>query len=362
MKAELLQSDNRFQMLAEKIRPDAPFPDIRDAEFFVRHDGLIVNAEGWSHPTPYLVGEVLYAPDVKGNKEIFGQKYRKVSLYPGTYTPVPYAQRTEVLREYDPELVDSQAGNPYFARYKQLFPRADFIAHLPAKQTLHKVLTEMAMPGDEILADLEDAERLLGINMSQLSIGLTGAPLLGNIRGYHDLDLVFQGTVEENIAIAKTMRDLVKYEPHRRLTEGGKGWNIRFFNDRQKLMCNFFTYKYAEDAPLVQFEMDVIEDGVTVEGTVSDDLHTVYTPSILGLKDVRFTQLSNQPVNERYNDLPVVIYHTATRGECFEEDMITATGALVQITTPQDSYEAICVIEREGVRNLTPTWDGYYED
>jgi predicted nucleotidyltransferase len=358
---DVFGNDQVFNKLARPIRSEDDIGEVRDAEFYVRKDGLIVNAEGWYHPPHMLVGEVLYAPDETGDKTIFGQAYRKVSLYPGTYSPVPYADRGRELTKYDPSL-DQQSNNPFFAKYKQIFPRSDFIAHLPSRDTLHKVLTELALPGDDILYDLENLQKLLGLDLSELSLGLTGAPLLGNYRGYHDLDLVFQGTVSQNLDIAKRMRELVKYEPHRRLVEGGKGWNIRFFNDRQKLMCNFFGYMSPSEAPLIDFEMDVMQDNMQFEGTVDDDAHSMYTPTILGLNDIIVTEIEGTKMTERYNDLPLIVYHTATRGECFKGDRVRARGALVQVKTPNDSYEAICAVEREAVRNLTPTWEGFYED
>src|SRR5438105_4739623 len=75
---------------------------IRDGTFYLRKDGLLVNAEGWYHPPGLLVGEVLYAPDPSGHKEFFGIPYRKVSLLPKSYEPVPYAERARLLARYDP--------------------------------------------------------------------------------------------------------------------------------------------------------------------------------------------------------------------------------------------------------------------
>ena len=133
--------------------------------------------------------------------------------------------------------------------------------------------------------DLENLMQLLGIKAEEISLGLTGALSLGNTQDYHDLDIVFSGSIEKNLQIAKTMRDIVLYDPKRRLFEGGKAWQIRFFNDFGMLMCTFFIYSDKEQAPLRNFSMVPIEKDITVEGTVSDDKHSMYTPSILTLKD-----------------------------------------------------------------------------
>jgi predicted nucleotidyltransferase len=354
---ERLKSSEMFKKLASPVSVETV---ARDAEFFIRNDGLVVNAEGWYHPPKLLIGEVLYVPDQEGDKEIFGERYRKITLFPGTYTPVTYSERASVLSRIDPFL-DQTKTNPFFARYKQIFPLSELIAHLPSKQVLSKILDEFATPSDEIMLDLKNLEALLGIDLSRMSIGLTGGALLGNFRGYHDLDLVFQGSVEENIELAKGVRDLVIHEKERRVVEGGKGWNIRFLNDRGVIMCTFFGYSNPQEAPLVNFAMEIVEENVTVEGSVADDRHSVYTPTVLGMEDIFFTQIGGKNLRRRGPPMPLIIYHTATRGECFSGDRIRAQGAWVEVVTPQHTYEAICAIKREAVRNLTPSWEGYYE-
>ena len=78
---ELLKGNELFQALAVPIDGSQKKLVIRDAEFYIRKDGLIVNTEGWHHPDGKLIGEVLYAPDQDGDRVVFGQKYRKVTLY-----------------------------------------------------------------------------------------------------------------------------------------------------------------------------------------------------------------------------------------------------------------------------------------
>lgn len=329
---------------------------IKDAEFVIRKDGLIVNVEGWQHPPGFLIGEVLYAPSSSGDKTVFGQPYRKVTLFPNTHEPVPYANRAGLLRDLDPAL-DQTTVNPYFARYKQILPTADFIAHMPSERALQMTLS-LRQKSDEFYQDYENLLWLLGLKTDEVSLGLTGAPLLGNSSVYHDFDIVFSGSLEQNLEIAKRMRDLAIAEPKRRLFEGGKAWQIRFFNDRGKLMCTFFTYPSQKEAPLNRFSMQVVQDNIVAVGCVGDDHHSVYTPTILELEDVILTHGGSI---QRFSKLPLIAYHTASRGDCFRGDVAEAQGALVEITQPgKDPYPAICVIEREGVRNLTPPWPYYY--
>lgn len=358
---EDLQENELYRELVTQIDTDH-FPDVRDAQLFIRKDGLIVNAEGWHHPEGKLIGEVMYAPDWRGDREVFGYSYRKLTLFPGTYTPVPYGQRAALLSQYDPRLGQTDE-NPFFAQYKQIFDRSEFASYISGEDVLEKLLPKLAAEHPEVIDDIESVGKILGIDLTDIGLGFTGAPSFGKLDSLHDLDIIFSGDVEENLVIAKAMRETVRHQPQRRLTEGGKGWNIRFFNDRGTLICSFFTYKNPEDAPLRNFEMEVIAPSVTVEGEVYDDKHAIYTPTVLGLDRVRITHEGDEPFNGTLDEpLQLVAYHTATRGECFEGDTVRATGALVQVTTPDSTHLGICVTDREGIRNLTPTWEGFYEE
>ena len=89
----------------------------------------------------------------------------------------------------------------------------------------------------------------------------------------------------------------------------------------------------------------------------------MYTPTVLGLDNVHLLGVGDVQANTSLHEpIQLVAYHTATRGECFEGDRVRARGALVQVTTPTSQHLGVCVIEREGVRNLTPTWEGFYVD
>jgi|GEM_PF-134679 len=358
---EQLAGNELFRNLATPIDHSA-FPDIRDAQLFIRQDGLIVNAEGWFHPSGSLVGEVLYAPDLRGDRAIFGHQYRKLSLYPGTYDPVPYDQRGKLFGQYDPSL-DQTHSNPYFARYKQIFPRSEFAAYISGERVFQQLMPRLAAEGDEVVRDIESVGTIIGLDLSNIEMGFTGAPSFGNLDDLHDLDIIFSGTLEENQAIAKAMRETVRTQAERRLTEGGKGWNIRLFNDRRTLICSFFTYKNPEDAPLRTFEMEILSPDVIIEGEVFSDVHSIYTPTVLGVDRARLLRVGDQESDSSIDEpLQLIAYHTATRGECFEGDNVRARGALVQVTTPTSQHLGVCVIEREGIRNLTPTWPDFYEE
>lgn len=350
-----LPNNKLFETLTRSISP-TNFPEIHDAEFFITKDGLIVNAEGWYHPSDKLICEVIYYPDPNGLKKIFGNRYSKATLYPGTYNPIPYNKRSSLLTKINPSL-NQKKVNPYFAKYKQIIPKTDLVSYVDSKNAFRTIISNDKQ-SQFLLKDIRDFERLLGIKVDLNDLGLTGAMSLGNTKGYHDFDLVFYSDLQKNMAIAKKIRDFVKENKKNRIIEGGKGWNIRFYNSRNTLMCCFFAYKNPNQAPLLDFTMKIIDPDVKITGTICDDTHTLYTPSVLKLTDVKV----KKGKNNSFDDLTLIIYHTASRGECFEGDEITAEGALVEITTPSSVYNALCVIEREGVRNLTPSWKDFYLD
>lgn len=352
-----------FQTLAMPIGASSQH-SVVDATFYLHKDGFLVNAEGWHHPEGFLIGEVLYAPDEHGDKQIFGIPYRKVTLYPGTHTPVPYSERSRLLAEINPVLSQCEA-NPFFAKYKQILPLSDFIAYFPSERALQQIVQEEAVRSQEIAEDLECLNELLGREVSTVRKGLTGRLALGQTTGYHDFDIVFAGSLQRNREIAERMRYLIRSQAVAPCFEGGKAWQVRFFDSRHKLMCCFFHYEDPCLAPLRHFSMNMIEEDVILEGTVANDLHSMYTPTILKIQDVHIvdTRASThlQQLCSSKENVTVVAYHTATRGECYVGDRILVKGALVNLHTKENSSElAICVIDREGIRNLTPPWDNYY--
>src|SRR3989338_6695059 len=190
-----IQQNSRYKNIAVPFNPEISKRHIKDAEFLLRDDGIIFNIEGYNHPTDFLVGEVLYAPDDNGDKNIFGQPYRKVTLYKDTYEPVPYSDRARILRQFD-QSFDQTGTNPFFAKFKQILPASDFIAYLPSSRGLQRALALQTGDNEKFHRDFENLMYLLGITLEQISLGLTGAPLLVNTEHFHDLDIVFSGSLE----------------------------------------------------------------------------------------------------------------------------------------------------------------------
>lgn len=358
---EQMRHDACFTQLVQPVPQDHT---VFDTEFYVREDGLLFHADGYAHPEHSVLGNPLYVPDEHGDKKIFGQPYRKIFFYPGTNEPIPYRDRPQILRSIDPSLVQ-YAHNTWPFQYEQIVPISDFIGYISGQTVFEKARKGLLGNNFVITKDIENLGQLLGIDVKGIPLALTGSLAFGNIAHYHDLDLVFCGSLSENRKIADKMRELVISEPSRRLHEGGKAWLIRWFNKNGNvdgtIMCCFFRYGNIKDAPLQRFEVNVLEPNIQIEASVSDDTHALYTPTIVTLHDVHMTSAGNHSNDMRLPDgTKLVIYHTASRGEFNIGDRIWANGAYAYIHTIESDYPAILVIEREAVRNLTPPWSNYY--
>jgi len=336
--------------------PPSCSKSLRDAELLMRWDGLILNTEGWYHPEGFAICEVMYAPTVaESARTYFGQSYAKVTLHPNSSEPVPYSQRAAILRSIDSSL-DQRDQNPWFATYKQIIPLDDIVARFPATRSLSHALA-CQHPANHVRSDISNTLDLLDIQADVTdALGLTGSPSLGATKNYHDCDLVFDATLKLNADVGTRIDELVKRDAHRRIFEGGKSWRIRFFNDRRGLMCCFFTYTQPDiDAPLRTFEEKLLRDDVVLEGIVTDSTHSYYTPTILTVSSI-VSNCSGLPA-----DLQVVAYHTASRGEFHAGDRLRASGALVIHTGSGSDSMSLCVIERDGLVNLSPPWFPYYQ-
>lgn len=355
---DLLSSDHFLRRFAETCPDFGASHSVYDATFYLRQDGILVCAEGWFHPPGALVGEVLYVPDPSGNKVFFGQSYRKVTLHAGTDNPVAYSERPAALALFDPAL-DQRAVNPFFATHKQILPLTDFLVVFGGMRAFQAVSALPAVQVEEVFRDIESLERLLGFRVTEMRLGLTGSLALGQLSGYHDFDIVFYGSVGTNRELAERMRWLTSRDPSRRCHENRKDWQIRFFDNRQKLMCCHFGYLNSDDAPLKQFAANPLAESITIEGVVSDDQHTVYTPTVLWLREAHSIGQTDTQIDE---NILLVIYHTASRGDCYVGDSVRASGTLTTLELRGVCHQALFATQREAVRNLSPPWPGYYRD
>ena len=360
MARHILERLQRHPHYDELVRPVSNMHPV-DGQYFVWSDGILLHADGYHHPAGHVVGQALYCPDPEGSKSLFGVRYRKVYWRDGASEPRPYGDMGAILRTLDPRL-DQRDRNPLPFRYEQVLPLQEFEGVICGQRTFRSACDGRLGDPKTLLADLSLASDALGIDLAAMPLGLEGAPALGTIDGYNDLDLVFHESLVENRRIADAIRDLVRAAPECRVHEAGKSWQIRFFvgdgHGGRRLICCFFVYKELDEAPLRDASMTVVSEDVALTGTVVDARHAMYTPTVVTLADVRpegSSRGAGMP-----DELLLIAYHTAARGELNEGDRVWARGALVGLAPSAPAEHGLCVIEREAVRNETPPWQQYY--
>lgn len=300
---------------------------IRDATIFIHKTGLLLFSEGYHHPTGKLIGNIIYAPAPEGEKEIFGLPYRSVIKQEedGEEIWINYESQLKIYQELAPE---AQIGKPPYARFKCQFDLADLIGFVDHRRSLKKARS--------LSPEIDDAIRNVAgmLKIHPDTIGVTGSLSLGNLKTAHDFDLVFYGTVAEAWDIVNQIYRIVE-DPKRQVFEMGMLWAIRFYDDWGNMICPFFSYTDLDEIPLKDFTMEVKEKAIEVTGTVINDRHTFYMPSVLTLAKAEV------PGRKELSELPLILYHGGLRGEYKVGDRIRIQGTLVQVTTPKESYPAL---------------------
>ncbi|MFH1037473.1 MAG: hypothetical protein V1789_02240 [PVC group bacterium] len=301
---------------------------IRDAMPFVHKSGLILFSEGYYHPPGKLICNIIYVPDPKGEKEIFGLPYRsiiKMEGETGEEVWINFEAQLERYRELAPE---AQVNKPPFAKYKCQFDLGDMIGFVDHRRSLRKAR--------ELSPEIDDSiKKVAGmLDIDSGTIGVTGSLALGNLKTAHDFDLIFYGTVADGWKIVNQIYEIVR-DPARRVFEMGMLWAIRFYDDWGNMICPFFSYTDPAEIPLREFEMEVLKSPVEITGTVINDRHTFYMPSVLQMVDIGF------PERPDVTNLALILYHGGLRGEYKAGDRVRARGDFVLVTTPDNTCLAL---------------------
>jgi predicted nucleotidyltransferase len=300
---------------------------IRDATIFIHKTGLLLFSEGYHHPPGKLICNIIYIPDPEGKKEIFGLPYRSIIKkdQDGEEAWINYEAQLELYRELAPE---AQVGKPPYARFKCQFDLADLVGFVDHRRSLKKARS--------LSPQIDDAIRNVAgmLKIHPDTVGVTGSLSLGNLKTAHDFDLVFYGTVAEGWDIVNQIYRIVE-DPKRQVFEMGMLWAIRFYDDWGNMICPFFSYTDLSEVPLKDFTMEVEAEGVEVTGTVVNDRHTFYMPSVLRLAEAEV------PGRSDLKALGLILYHGGLRGEYKVGDRVRARGDLVQVKTPEETYPAL---------------------
>lgn len=287
---------------------------IVDCSYFMKHDGILFFAEGYWHPPGMVMGNILYYPDSEGHSEYYGERYGSVNkkIVGGELIRISHDEQFLRHFEVDPTLSSVNTALPTFAQYRIAYPVESFAGYFDHKHSL-KVACAKHREIEEAISKVEGA---MGVPRNRL--GVTGSLSFGIFDEVHDdIDLVFYGTIEENLEVLKKIDGLIVHEENR-VFEFDRWWPIRFYLDKT-MICSFFCYSDPAQIPLSDFEMEIIEDEVNGSGIVSDHSHGLYMPPILDLDDARIGSYSS-------DKLTLVIYNGLVRGEYRKGDRLKFRG------------------------------------
>lgn len=339
--------DSFEQMLEEFLCPLSQLKNrVTDSLYFFRKDGSFVFSEGYCHPEGGLYGKIIYYPSPEGEVDIFGRRYGCTTkkMVDGEMIYVSHPEQIEMHARVDPRL-DPASPRPVFVEYEMEFPLDDFVGYFEPRHSLQSCVSRYPW----IKEGARTAGAVLEIPWKRL--GITGSLAYGRFEeGDDDLDLVIQGTREENMSVYRKIRQLSSL-PERMVVEFGRWWPMRFYLD-EVLVCPFFIYDRWESAPLRDFRVKVLKEDVAVEGVVADDTHTIYMPPLLKLEDVKLAQ-------ENVSSLPLIIYDGALRGEFFQGDIVRMNARLVEVSQNGQAYRAALVTLWDNIRKIGETYLGF---
>lgn len=338
---ELIAMDTFDEMINDFLVPMEDFqPPVMSSTYFFRRDGSFVFAEGYTHPPEALWGMIIKYPSPDGHIDIFGRRYSWTHrvIVDGELTMIPSEE--QVLNQFKvaPELAEYQGEKPPYARYFVKFPLSDFKGYFDPRHSM-KMLRRKHDFIDRAVIETCDFLDIVPENT-----GVTGSLSYGLVED--DIDIMFIGSPEENAAIAARIRGYLRDNPPARVFELGKEWPLRFYF-ADTLICPFFRYDEPSRIPLLNCEMDIVSDEVAIEGVVVEDTHNLYLPSLVRLAAIRGDGLDGE------EEMELILYHGALRGEVWEGDRISARPALVKITVPgRRPYRALLVVDPKQIETI----------
>lgn len=322
---------DRFDEIIDRfILPMDRLERVIDSSYFLRGNLSFVFAQGYYHPHGTLYGKLINYPDEGGILDIFGRRYGTTNkrLVDGELELIPIDEQLDIHFRVEPGLEKSDSLPP-FARYHTRFRTDDCVGYFDHKHSL-EVAQEIYPWMPETITQISD---FLEIPVGNL--GLTGSHAYGKADPEHDdVDLAIYGSLEDHGSIIRKLDEWLKVDENR-VFEFGRYWPMRFFLEGT-LVCPFFIYDRREEIPLEDFEMELVKDGVSFSGHVCDDTHSIYLPVMVQLEDLKLD-------GEDADNMPLILYDSATRGEYRLGDTLAGDGKIVNVRTKEKEFAALLV-------------------
>ena len=293
-------------------------PVIMDTTYFLKKTGAFTYTEGYFHPPGSFYGKIINYPDPNGEIDIHGRPYSSITKtwIGGEHVMIPHDKQIEHHYDID-ETLKPGTHKPIVTEFHVLFDVKDFDGWFSDKRSLRRAMEKYPQIGRRI----REVSELLDVPLERL--GVTGSLAYGRMEDDEDIDLVFFGTPEENMEITRKIWAMTYTDPNRRCMEFGKFWPVRFYHDGI-IICTFCAYSDVNDIPLTYCDVELVKESVEAYGTIEDNIHSVYMPLILRLKDVYID-------GKETDDIFFVIYDGSIRGEFYNGERLKIEARLCRL-------------------------------
>ncbi|MFB7292237.1 hypothetical protein [Actinacidiphila glaucinigra] len=311
---------------------------VRDRDYLLDRRGVIFKVIGDVHPDSHYLGYVKYHPDPKGDRHLFGTRYRQNSVVSKSFGIL--ADRPECYL-YSPALGCVITG----------LPRQDTTHHYSARHALrqlhtHRALAGRALVGRDLLAVID---HIIEAGHADL-FGITGSFLVGCHTPRSDIDLVCYGPTGYQAAqhLFTTQHlirpyagdDLTRLYLRRAKYMAGSSFDALLRQEQRKLQgltptadahINCEPLRDDDDPAFVRMTAKEIGD-VTLLARITDHTHGLATPALYGIE---VTTILNATIDEPDRLAPRIThlrsYLGAYTGAFRAGDLLHIAGKLVHL-------------------------------
>jgi len=308
-------------------------PTVLDTTYFIKDTNSFVYAEGYWHPPDRFYGKIINYPCEKGTILVHGRKYETITKAweAGEQVLIPHDKQIEYHYEIDHRLKPPRE-KPILTEFHYPFE----LSTMKGWFCDHKSMCYAMEKYPQVDRRIKEVSVLFDVPLERL--GVTGSLAYGRMEDGGDIDLVFFGTPEQNMEVAKQIWRLTYTDPKRRCVEFGKFWPLRFYHDGI-IICCFFVYSDRQYIPVHDQQVALVREPVVAYGTIADNLHSVYMPLVMRLSDVYIDGV-------RSDDIDLIIYDSSLRGEFYNKERVhISTGRLVTLSGNGVSRDALVVVD-----------------